>query len=283
MSWGPMVRLLLSLLVIGWAQLAGAIHPPVSPPASAQRVPRGKEQSSYEVQAELDLLDRANQSRAEASLSPLKMDACLTLAARRHAVVMAAREQLSHQFPDEAALSDRLTADCTLRLDGMAENVAYGTDAAGVHDGLMHSPHHRENLLHAAYNVAGIGVVRRGSTLYVVEDFGHSLPAFSAQGAVDLIAKSVQGTRADSSLPRLEQKDGSAAQSEACTRPRQTLSACLPRHNPGRSATSCGTRPSNRRPCPRLRPRRSPIPTFTPSPWAPALPATRPTPVARTG
>ena len=214
---GAMVRLLLSLLVIGWASLAGAIHPPVSPPASAQRVPRGEEQSSYEVQAERDLLDRANQSRAEASLSPLKMDACLALAARRHAVVMAAREQLSHQFPDEAALSDRLTADCTLRLDGMAENVAYGTDAAGVHDGLMHSPHHRENLLHAAYNVAGIGVVRRGSTLYVVEDFGHSLPAFSAQGAVDLIAKSVQGTRADSSLPRLEQKDGSAAQSEACT------------------------------------------------------------------
>jgi uncharacterized protein YkwD len=213
---GAMVRLLLSLLVVGWAQLFGAIHPSVSPPTSDQRVPPGEERSSYEVQAEGDLLARANQSRAEANLPPLKMDACLTLAARRHAVVMAAREQLSHQFPDEAALSDRLTADCTLRLDGMAENVAYGIDAAGVHDSFMHSAHHRENLLHAAYNVAGIGVVRRGSTLYVVEDFGHSLPAFSAQGAVDLIAKSVQGTRADSSLPRLEQKDGSAAQSEAC-------------------------------------------------------------------
>jgi hypothetical protein len=145
------------------------------------------------------------------------MDSCLTLAARRHAVGMAAREQLSHQFPDEPALSDRLTADCSLRLDGMAENVAYGTNAPAVHQGFMHSPHHRENLLHAAYNVAGIGVVRRGSTLYVVEDFGHSLPAFSAQRAVDLIAESVQRTRADSNLPRLEQKDGSAAQSEACS------------------------------------------------------------------
>jgi uncharacterized protein YkwD len=212
-----MVRLLLALLVMGSVPLAETIHPPLSPPVSAQRIPPGEEQSSYQVQAERNLLDRANQSRAEANLSPLKMDACLTLAARRHAVVMAAREQLSHQFPDEAALSDRLTVNCTLRLDGMAENVAYGTDAAGVHDGFMHSPHHRENLLHAAYNVAGIGVVRRGSTLYVVEDFGHSLPAFSAQGAVDRIANSVQGTRADSSLPRLEQKDGGAAQSEACT------------------------------------------------------------------
>ena len=193
----------------------------------------GEEQSSYEVQAERELLERANQSRAEASLSPLKMDACLRLAARRHAVAMAAREQLSHQFPDEPALSDRLTADCTLRLDGMAENVAYGSNAAAVHDGFMHSPHHRENLLHAAYQVAGIGVVRRGSTLYVVEDFGHSLPAFSAQRAVDLIAQSVQRTRADSNLPQLEQKDGSAAQSEACSLAQANSLRCLPRAKPG--------------------------------------------------
>jgi len=118
-----MVRLLLSLLVMAGRNSPGPFIRRFSPPASAQRVPRGKEQSSYEVQAELDLLDRANQSRAEASLSPLKMDACLALAARRHAVVMAAREQLSHQFPDEAALSDRLTADCTLRLDGMGRKM----------------------------------------------------------------------------------------------------------------------------------------------------------------
>jgi uncharacterized protein YkwD len=211
-----MVRLLLTLLVIGGVEFAAALPPQAARPTTAP-VPQGEEQSSYEGPAERELLDRANQSRAEANLSPLKMDACLTLAARRHAVLMAAREQLSHQFPEEAALSDRLTADCTLRLDGMAENVAYGVNAAGVHDGFMHSPHHRENLLHAAYNVAGIGVVRRGSTLYVVEDFGHSLPAFSAQGAIDLIAQSVQETRAHSRLPRLERRDGSAAQSEACT------------------------------------------------------------------
>lgn len=214
---GAMVRLLLALLVIGWAEFAEAIPPQAARPTSAPGVRQGEEQSSYEGPAERELLGRANQSRAEANLSPLKMDACLTLAARRHGVVMAARGQLSHQFPNEAALSDRLTADCTLRLDGMAENVAYGMNAASVHDGFMHSPHHRENLLHAAYNVAGIGVLRRGSTLYVVEDFGHSLPAFSAQAATDLIAQSVQGTRADSKLLRLEQKDGSAAQSEACT------------------------------------------------------------------
>jgi uncharacterized protein YkwD len=209
-----MVRLLLTLLVIGGAEFAAAV-PPQAARASTAPVPRGEEQSSYEGPVERELLDRANQSRAEANLSALKMDACLVLAARRHALVMAARQQLSHQFPDEAALSDRLTADCTLRLDAMAENVAYGMNAAGVHDGFMHSPHHRENLLHAAYNVAGIGVVRRGSTLYVVEDFGHSLPAFSP-AAIDLIAQSVQESRAHSKLPRLERKDGSAAQSEAC-------------------------------------------------------------------
>jgi uncharacterized protein YkwD len=212
-----MVRFLLTLLVIGGAEFARAIPPQAARPTTAPGVLPGEEQSSYEGPAERELLARANQSRAEASLSPLKMDACLVLAARRHAVLMAAREQLSHQFPDEAALSDRLTTDCTLRLDGMAENVAYGMNAAGVHDGFMHSPHHRENLLHAAYNVAGIGVVRRGSTLYVVEDFGHTLPALSAQGAIDVIAQSVQKIRAHSKLPRLERKDGSAAQSEACT------------------------------------------------------------------
>jgi uncharacterized protein YkwD len=41
----------------------------------------------------------------------------------------------------------------------------------------MHSPHHRENLLNADYNVAGFAVVRTGSMIYVTEDFAHGLPS----------------------------------------------------------------------------------------------------------
>ena len=44
----------------------------------------------------------------------------------------------------------------------------------------MLSPPHRANLLNPSYNVIGLGVVRNGDRLYIVQDFGHALPNYSA-------------------------------------------------------------------------------------------------------
>src|SRR5262249_2971786 len=132
------------------------------------------EQPSFDAIAEKDLLDLANRARAQAGLAPFRTDPGLTHAARQHAAIMAEHQELSHQFSGEPELSQRLATNSLLYIIEAAENVASADSADRAHDGLMHSPHHRENLLHPSYNVVGIGVVRRGDQLYVVQDFADS-------------------------------------------------------------------------------------------------------------
>ena len=165
--------------------------------------------------AERELLALTNRARARADLPPLQLDSTLIRLAREHATVMAAHQQLAHQFSGEPDLARRLGA-VELYLDEAAENVAAADSADRAHDGLMNSAPHRENLLHPAYNIAGFGVVRLGSTLYVVEDFGHSLPIYSSQQAAEIVATSVSQARRDAHLASLQRRDGNSLQADAC-------------------------------------------------------------------
>jgi uncharacterized protein YkwD len=185
--------------------------------ASAQQQPSPTDLSPYDAEAERQLFDLANQARAQAGAAPLQVDDGLTRAARAHAAQMAGQQQLSHQFTGEPAFAPRLAANCTLHLDRAGENVAYAGSVEQAHQGLMHSPTHRENLLNPAYNVAGFGVVRAGSSLYVAQDFGHSLPAYSPRQAGGLVSGSIARMRRDANLPQLQWKDSDAAQTAACS------------------------------------------------------------------
>jgi uncharacterized protein YkwD len=185
------------------------------PPAKTAQSALAVEPSNVDPVAERELLALVNRARARAELPPLQLDPNLTQAARDHAVVMAAHQQLSHQFSGEPDLARRI-GTVALHLDEAAENVATADSPDRAHEGLMNSPPHRENLLHPAYNIVGFGVVRRGSALYVVEDFGHSLPIYSAQQAAEMAAKSVSGARAEVRLPGLQRRDGSSLQNDAC-------------------------------------------------------------------
>jgi uncharacterized protein YkwD len=173
--------------------------------------------SLLDVEAERQLIILANQARAQAGVGPLQLDEGLTRAARAHAAEMAERQQLSHQFAGEPALAQRLAANCALHLDRAGENVGYAGSADQAHESLMHSPPHRENLLNPAYNVAGFGVVRIGLSLYVAQDFGHSLPNYSPRQASGLVSGRIARMRRDASLPPLQWKDSDAAQDAACS------------------------------------------------------------------
>jgi Cysteine-rich secretory protein family len=172
-------------------------------------------QIGFDARAERDLLDLANRARQRAGLGPLAMDEGLTHAAREHATEMALRGQISHQFSGEAALAQRLAKDCSLYIVEAGENVASAENVDRAHDGLMRSPHHRDNLLRPSFNVAGFAVVRRGDTLYVVQDFGNSMPARSQAQAEGIIAKMVDHKRAQAELPRLQKRETRSAGS-AC-------------------------------------------------------------------
>jgi uncharacterized protein YkwD len=210
----------LALLLIGGT---APVKDPKLPPAkvlnvaSTEQPPSPNHSSPYDAGAERELLGLANQARAQAGVAPLQADDGLKQAARRHAAEMAGYEQLSHQFSGEPSLAERLAANCKLHLDQAGENVSLAGSAEQSHQGLMHSPPHRENLLNPAYNVAGFGVVRAGYLLYVAQDFGHSLPAYSPRQAAGLVSGSIARLRRNANLRPLQWKDSDAAQNAACS------------------------------------------------------------------
>jgi uncharacterized protein YkwD len=172
---------------------------------------------SFDPEAEQQLLEMANQARAQVGAPALRFDEGLTLAARAHADVMAQQQQLSHQFDGEPSLPNRLAATSPLHLDHAGENVVLDLSAAEAHEHLMRSPPHRENLLDPSYNVAGFGVIRSGDRLYVVQDFGHNLPAYSTAQIEEAILSTVGRVRRADHLPALARRVDSGLDSAVCS------------------------------------------------------------------
>ncbi|MCU1301674.1 MAG: Allergen V5/Tpx related protein [Candidatus Sulfotelmatobacter sp.] len=173
--------------------------------------------SDCDPQAEQVLLDLANQARAKAGLHSLVPDAGLSRAARAHAQAMVAKRQLSHQFDGELPLPQRLADTSETLLDQEGENVALDFDAESGHKHLMLSPPHRANLLKASYNVIGLGVIRSGDRLYIVQDFGHALPNYSAAEVKERIAATVAQTRHHARQPQLARRDLPTTDNAACS------------------------------------------------------------------
>jgi uncharacterized protein YkwD len=184
-------------------------------PAAASAPDRSE--IAFDSSAEQQLLESANQARAKAGVPPLSIDPGLSRAARTHAQQMESAQQLSHQFDGEPSLPQRLAAVTKLQLDQEGENVALDNDATGAQQHLMLSPPHRANLLNPAYNVVGLGVVRSGDQLYIVQDFGHALPNLSPTEVKDRIAASVAQTRHRAGQPELPRRDLAVADDAACS------------------------------------------------------------------
>jgi uncharacterized protein YkwD len=207
-------RLLLALLLATGTAASPAQHATLKPAAAnAPDIPF----RDYDFQAEQRLLELANQSRAKAGAPQLALDPGLSQAARIHAQAMLEAQQLSHRFDGEPSLPQRLASTTYLQLDQEGENVALDYDADDGHQHLMLSPPHRANLLNPAYNVVGLGVVRSGEQLYIVQDFGHALPNYSPSEMKDRIAAAVNQMRRQDKQRNLERRDLSNADEAACS------------------------------------------------------------------
>lgn len=172
---------------------------------------------TYDFQTEEQLLVLANQSRRQAGAPPLTIDAGLSRAARIHAQAMRQARRLSHQFDGEPSLPQRLAATTQLQLEQEGENVALDYDAEHGHQHLMLSAPHRANLLNPAYNVVGLGVVRNGDRLYIVQDFASALPKYSPAQVEAHVAAAVNQTRRQARRPLLPRRDWLGADDAACS------------------------------------------------------------------
>jgi len=150
----------------------------------------------------------ANRERVARGIAPLQFDAALSEAARFHALQMAVRGDISHQFAGEPDLSRRGAA-VGARFSLISENVAEAPSPSMFHELWMHSQGHRENLLDPQVNVVGIAVVSRGGQFYAVEDFAATVDSVSFEVQEDAVRQTLtrQGlsVRSDSSTSTVAQ------------------------------------------------------------------------------
>jgi hypothetical protein len=137
-------------------------------------LPAAHSASPLDSSPERVLFDAANRERAAQGLSQLQWDASLAAAARQHAVRMVQQNMLSHQLPGELPLQQR-ASQAGARFRVIAENVAEGANAPGIHVQWMNSPPHRANLLDPQLSAVGIAVAQSGEYLFAVEDFSQTV------------------------------------------------------------------------------------------------------------
>ena len=101
----------------------------------------------------------------------------------------------------------------------------------------MLSPPHRANLLNPAYNVVGLGVVRSGDRLFIVQDFGRALPTYSAAEIKNRIAAAVEQSRHQASRNGLQRFDQAEIDSAACSMAQADKLGTSPAHKMAEHAT----------------------------------------------
>jgi hypothetical protein len=129
-------------------------------------------------QREQQLFDLVNHEREKAGLNKLEWSDRLAEAALAHSRLLAENRDLSHQFSGEPILQERV-GYTHLRFNAVAENVAESPDIDTAHTALMKSPGHRANILHQDYNAVGISIVERDHTLFITQDFAHTLASYT--------------------------------------------------------------------------------------------------------
>jgi uncharacterized protein YkwD len=145
------------------------------------RPPRSTPPLSSQLSAdEKLLLDDANRERAAAGIQPLKWDDALAAAARQHAQTMASQNLLLHQCLNEPPVDQR-AANAGARFSMIAENIAVGPNPETIHNGWMHSPGHRKNILNPDITAVGIAATRGSGGLFAVQDFSHPVADLSLE------------------------------------------------------------------------------------------------------
>jgi uncharacterized protein YkwD len=179
------LSLIILFAVLPWLATAQSSDP--NRPPSAQHPTRngsspaahsGQQANLQPAGAEKELFEHVNESRVLAGLSALHWDANLAAAARKHCALLVQHDGLSHQFPGEPDLKQRLN-DAGAEFSVAAENVAVAQTSDEIHYEWMHSPPHRANILDPELTSIGIAAMPGNKGLFAVQDFSHAVEQLS--------------------------------------------------------------------------------------------------------
>ena len=123
---------------------------------------------------EQQLFTMINAARAAAAVPPLRRSTPAADAARCHSEEMARHGRLSHTGADGSDIGERLR-QAGAAWSRAAENVGEAPSIASVQRLMMDEPrgqpNHRANILDPHLTRLGVGIARRGTMLFVTEDF----------------------------------------------------------------------------------------------------------------
>ena len=165
---------------------------------------------------ERKLLTLLNQEREKAGLPKLKWDNHLGQSAGAHALLLAEHQKLSHQFSGELALGERVGAT-GLRYTISAENVASAQTVEEAHQGLMHSPGHRANILGPEFNAVGLAVIPRVGVVYVAQNFAYVLPVYSETLFRNGVLDAFQNARLANGIAKVKVRPDPRLHEAACS------------------------------------------------------------------
>lgn len=151
------------------------------------------------------LLDSLNRERERNGCPPLRPLPALVDVARAHSRKMAAASRLFHDSESEKPLTDRLVA-AGLYFSKAGENVARSDSflPAFIHQALLESPPHRENILDPDFDAVGVGVVSVGDrTYYVSQVFLRAIRILDEDEAAAKLRRLADEIRREAGLPLL--------------------------------------------------------------------------------
>ena len=163
------------------------------------------------------MLALINTERAKVQLAPLAFDDKLSEVAASHVADMLAAGFVGHTSPTTGTASERVTR-AGVRTSLVLENIGRGYSLAEVHAGLMQSPGHRSNLLHAQATHVGIAVAvqqESGHSVYLVTELFVRVTPKLPDDAIDTLSASINRQRAqhrrsqlrdDSALAQIAQR-----------------------------------------------------------------------------
>jgi len=124
----------------------------------------------HDAAAATEVFQLINRARVDAGVDPLAWSPALSLVAEGHAAEMYLEGYFSHRSPVTGTVADRLqAAGITYFVAG--ENLALAATVTEVHQGLMGSAGHRENILRPEFRRVGVAVVAGPLGLMTVQVF----------------------------------------------------------------------------------------------------------------
>ena len=132
--------------------------------------PVSPDELEIDAAAGQEIFDMLNAARISEGLQPLAYSEALESVGLAHGREMYVVGYFSHESPTTGTVGDR-ASDAGIAYVLVGENLALAADPVQVHEGLMGSPTHRENILRQEFRRVGIGVIEGPTGLMVVQVF----------------------------------------------------------------------------------------------------------------